>query len=204
MARRCGDYTQTQSLQGLQYLVEHAGQLVTKDALLHACWPGIAVGDGVLQVCMTELRKALGDTAAAPRFIATVHRRGYRFVAPVTQAVTQDTAQMAPHASIPAPLPPVSSPRRLAVQDSTEQKANGKSAQEAEACLHQALAVARGQQAKVWELRAALSLSRLWQRQGKRDAARQLLAEVHGWFTEGFETVDLQDARTLLHKLRPA
>jgi predicted ATPase len=60
-----------------------------------------------------------------------------------------------------------------------------------EACFHQALAVARRQQAKSWELRAAISLSRLWQQQGKHDAARAVLAPIYGWFTEGFDTADL-------------
>jgi predicted ATPase len=73
--------------------------------------------------------------------------------------------------------------------------------QEAEACFHQALNVARRQQAKSWELRAAMGLSRLWQRQGKRDDARQLLTPVYGWFTEGFETADLQEAKALLEEL---
>ena len=68
-------------------------------------------------------------------------------------------------------------------------------------CFQQALAVARLQQAKPLELRAAMSLSRLWQRQGKRDAARQLLAHVYGWFTEGFATADLQEAKALLDTL---
>jgi predicted ATPase len=68
-------------------------------------------------------------------------------------------------------------------------------------CFHQALDVARRQQAKSLELRAAMSLSRLWQRQGKRDAARQMLAEVYGWFTEGFDTADLQEAKALLESL---
>jgi class 3 adenylate cyclase/predicted ATPase len=72
---------------------------------------------------------------------------------------------------------------------------------EAEGCLHQALAVARRQQAKALELRAAMSLSRLWQRQGKRAEAHQLLAEVYGWFTEGFDTPDLQEAKALLEAL---
>jgi predicted ATPase len=71
----------------------------------------------------------------------------------------------------------------------------------AEVCLQRALEVARHQQAKSLELRAAMSLSRLWQRQGKRDEARQLLMEVYGWFTEGFETVDLQEAKALLEEL---
>jgi class 3 adenylate cyclase/predicted ATPase len=72
---------------------------------------------------------------------------------------------------------------------------------EAEACFRQALEVARQQQAKSWELRAAMSLSRLWQRQGKRDEARQLLAPIYGWFTEGFDTADLQEAKALLEAL---
>jgi predicted ATPase len=73
---------------------------------------------------------------------------------------------------------------------------------EAEACFQQALAVARHQQAKSWELRAAMSLSRLWQRQGKRAAARELLAPIYGWFTEGFDTADLQEGRALLEELQ--
>jgi predicted ATPase len=71
----------------------------------------------------------------------------------------------------------------------------------AEASLHQALAVARQQQAKSLELRAATSLGRLWQRQGKCDAARHLLGPVYSWFSEGFDTADLQDAKALLAAL---
>ena len=78
----------------------------------------------------------------------------------------------------------------------------GQHAAQAEACFQQALAVARRQQAKSWELRAAMSLSRLWQQQGKRAEAHALLAPVYGWFTEGFDTADLQEARTLLEELR--
>jgi predicted ATPase len=72
---------------------------------------------------------------------------------------------------------------------------------QAETCWHQALDIARHQQAKSWELRAALSLSRLWQQQGKRDEARDLLAPIYGWFTEGFDTADLQEAKALLEAL---
>ena len=72
---------------------------------------------------------------------------------------------------------------------------------EAQALYQQALDLARRQQAKSWELRAAMSLSRLWQCQDKSDEARQVLAEVYGWFTEGFDTVDLQEAKTLLDAL---
>jgi predicted ATPase len=72
---------------------------------------------------------------------------------------------------------------------------------EAEAWLQRALDVARHQEAKSLELRAAISLSRLWQHQGKRDAARELLAPVYGWFTEGFDTADLQEAKALLEEV---
>ena len=71
----------------------------------------------------------------------------------------------------------------------------------AEVCFQQALDTARSQQAKMLELRAAVSLSRLWQQQGKRQEARQLLAEVYAWFTEGFGSSDLQEAKTLLTAL---
>jgi class 3 adenylate cyclase/predicted ATPase len=72
---------------------------------------------------------------------------------------------------------------------------------DAEACFHQALAVAREQDARMWELRAATSLARLWAEQGKRSEARDLLAPVYCWFTEGFDTADLKDAKALLEEL---
>ncbi|MSP12705.1 MAG: adenylate/guanylate cyclase domain-containing protein [Chloroflexi bacterium] len=72
---------------------------------------------------------------------------------------------------------------------------------EAQACFEQAIEIARGQGARSLELRAATSLSRLWQQQGKCEAARQMLGEVYGWFTEGFDTADLQAAKALLETL---
>jgi predicted ATPase len=72
---------------------------------------------------------------------------------------------------------------------------------EAENCFHHAISIAQNQQAKSWELRAATSLARLWQQQGKRQEAYNLLAPVYGWFTEGFDTADLQEAKTLLDAL---
>ena len=74
-------------------------------------------------------------------------------------------------------------------------------AAQAEACFQQALSIARHQQAKSWELRAAMSLSRLWQQEGKRTDAYDLLAPIYGWFTEGFDTADLQEAKVLLEAL---
>jgi len=73
--------------------------------------------------------------------------------------------------------------------------------QQAESYFQQALDVARRQQAKSWELRAAMSLSRLWQQQGERTEAQELLAPIYGWFTEGFDTADLQEAKALLEAL---
>jgi predicted ATPase len=74
--------------------------------------------------------------------------------------------------------------------------------EEVEACYREALALARRQQARSLELRAATSLARLWGDQGKRTEARELLAPVYGWFIEGFDTPDLKEARALLEALR--
>jgi pimeloyl-ACP methyl ester carboxylesterase/DNA-binding winged helix-turn-helix (wHTH) protein len=88
----------------LQCLVQRRGRLVTKDELYNAVWPGVFVGDAVLKVCVLEIRRALADDAKAPRFIETVHRRGYRFIAPVTEAPERrrDGRTIVP----PAPPPP--------------------------------------------------------------------------------------------------
>jgi predicted ATPase len=67
--------------------------------------------------------------------------------------------------------------------------------------MHVSSAPACQQQAKSWELRAAMSMARLWRDQCKRDEARELLAPVYGWFTEGFDTLDLKEAKVLLEQL---
>jgi class 3 adenylate cyclase/predicted ATPase len=83
-----------------------------------------------------------------------------------------------------------------------QDKAEGRSPEsEAEECFVKAMTIAKQQQAKSWELRAAMSLSRLWQHQGKGAEAHQMLAEICGWFTEGFDTKDLQEAKALLEEL---
>jgi predicted ATPase/DNA-binding winged helix-turn-helix (wHTH) protein len=98
----------------LQCLVAQPGQLVTKEALFAAVWPEMAVSDGVLTNCITELRQALSDDARRPRFIATVHRRGYRFVAPLSPpapavspaAPAPDLVAEPDSRPLPASLPP--------------------------------------------------------------------------------------------------
>ena len=72
---------------------------------------------------------------------------------------------------------------------------------EAEACFRKAIEIARGQSAKWWELRATVSLARLLGDAGRRDEARAMLAEIYSWFTEGFDTADLKDAKALLEEL---
>jgi predicted ATPase len=75
---------------------------------------------------------------------------------------------------------------------------------DAEACFHQAIDIARRQGAKSWELRAVMSLSRLYHQQGKKEEARRMLAEAYGWFTEGFDTADLREAKAMLEGLSRA
>jgi predicted ATPase len=73
--------------------------------------------------------------------------------------------------------------------------------EEAATDFREAIVLAQSMDAKAWELRAVMSLSRLWQRQGKKEEARTMLAETYGWFTEGFETADLKEAKSLLEEL---
>jgi predicted ATPase len=80
-------------------------------------------------------------------------------------------------------------------------KSPERDAAKAEEYFERSLAIARAQQAKSWELRAAMSLARLWRGQGKVQQARDLLAPVYGWFTEGFDTPDLKEAKVLLEEL---
>ena len=73
---------------------------------------------------------------------------------------------------------------------------------EPEACFRRAIEIAKGQSAKWWELRATVSLGRLLRDTGRRDEARAMLTEIYRWFTEGFDTTDLKDAKTLLDELQ--
>ena len=88
---------------------------------------------------------------------------------------------------------------KLKITETPDSTANS---QEAEACFQKAIAIARKQQAKSLELRATVSLARLWQQQGMKAEAHKLLFEIYSWFTEGFNTKDLQEAKALLEELQ--
>src|SRR5919108_6605901 len=75
----------------LQYLLAHASQLVAREKILHALWPGIMVSEAVLTVCIGEIRQALGDDRQTPRYIETAHRRGYRFIGTISTAPEPDS-----------------------------------------------------------------------------------------------------------------
>ncbi len=89
----------------------------------------------------------------------------------------------------------------LLAREGKTAKGKKEAVSEAETCFSKAIDIARSQSAKSLELRAVRSLSRLWQKQGKKDEARRMLAEIYGWFTEGFDTADLKEAKALLEEL---
>src|SRR5262245_46856371 len=107
----------------LRYLVAHPGRLVRKADLLAAVWPDVHVSDWVLTTCIRELRHVLGDVARAPQYIATVHRQGYRFIAPVMMVATPPPLPVpvvlpqATHAAPPAGEAPQSAPTVTALEE---------------------------------------------------------------------------------------
>jgi DNA-binding winged helix-turn-helix (wHTH) protein len=115
----------------LLYLVEHAGTLVTKEALLDALWPDANVTDNALAQAMSELREALGDPAASPTFIKTIARRGYRFIAPVETSGAGIAAMAAAGGAAESPHPPdepETDARTIAVMDFVNVSADAESA----------------------------------------------------------------------------
>jgi Double zinc ribbon len=113
---------------------------------------------------------------------------------------------LASQAGVQSPRSTVQSPEESGVRSPESKPPNPQSAfrnpqLEAEACFLKAIEIAHRQSAKSLELRAVISLSRLWQHQGKKEAAWQMLAEIYGWFTEGFDTADLREAKALIEEL---
>jgi predicted ATPase len=153
---------------------------------------------------LAEIYGQIGQTAEALRLLAEAlvltHQYGRHFYAAEVHHLIGELLLMQDAGGDSSEGLPLD----LSMIDGHVSEATGPSPRptEAETCFHQALDIARQQQAKALELRAAMSLSRLWQQQGKRDEARELLAPVYGWFTEGFNIADLQEAKALLEALR--
>ena len=152
---------------------------------------------------LAEAYGRIGQTAEALRLLdealALTHQYGGHFYQAEVHRLTGELLLMQDAGGGVSGSPPP----ELSMIDGHEGEATGPSPRptEAETWFRQALDIARQQQAKSLELRAAMSLSRLWQQQGKRTDAYQLLAPIYGWFTEGFDTADLQDAKALLDTL---
>jgi DNA-binding winged helix-turn-helix (wHTH) protein/predicted ATPase len=208
--RRDVPATLTWAETGLALCTEHGfGQYCSYGRLLHG-WALVAQGQG--DEGLGEMRQSLtayeGTGAAIwrPSFLAVLAEgygqvgatdEGLRVLAEAVAAV-----QKTEECIWEAELHRLKGELVLQARRQPSESGGGLAhAAEAEACFHQALAVARRQQAKSWELRAAMSLSRLWQQQGKRAEAHALLAPVYHWFTEGFDTTDLQEAKALLDAL---
>ena len=152
---------------------------------------------------MAEAYGRIGQTVEARRLLAealtvTHGYEGHFYEAEVHRLTGEVLLIQDVDGGVSGNLPP-----ELSMGDGHEGEATGPSPRptEAETWFRQALDIARRQEAKSLELRAAMSLSRLWQRQGKRTEAYQLLAPIYGWFTEGFDTPDLQEAKALLETL---
>ena len=115
----CGDQRLTlmpRAFAVLRHLVDHAGRLVTKEALLTRVWRDAAVSDAALTTCIRDLRRALGDSPDAPRYIETVHRRGFRFIGRTESAPSGATPRATTSSAIPRrprqPGRPAAAPRR--------------------------------------------------------------------------------------------
>ena len=152
---------------------------------------------------LAEVYAWIGQTAEAWRLLAealalTLHYGGHFYEVEVHRLTGEVLLMQDAGGGVSG-----SSPSDLSMRDEPEREAAGQSPRptEAETWFRQALDIARQQQAKSLELRAAMSLSRLWQQQGKCTDAYQLLAPIYGWFTEGFDTADLHDAKALLEAL---
>lgn len=172
--RRAGQVWQLRHkvCQVLTYLLAHADRVVSKSELCEQVWSQQCISDAALESTIKAVRQVIGDSGRTQQLIQTVYRQGYRF----RTAVEENAPTSALRGLLRRPW-------RLS------------------ACFQQALAVARRQQAKSLELRVAISLSRLWQQQGKRAEAYEILAPIYGWFTEGFDTADLQETQALLDEL---
>ena len=166
--------------------------------------------EGVTQICQgLAAYRARGGECFRPYFLALL-AEAYRKVGQVEEglivltealALVDKTGERMNEAELYR-LKGTLTLQKLSVVSSQLSVPSPHATAEAEACFHKAIEIARSQKAKSWELRAATSLARLWQRQGKRAEAHRLLSEIYHWFTEGFDTPDLQEAKALLEELQ--
>ena len=205
----------------LNRLIEHSGKLVTKEELLSTVWPETFVGDAVLKVTIRQLRTALNDDSNLPRFIETAHRRCYRFIGNIAECgesemrdeslardgfsqefVGRDqVVHSTQEAYSLAELHLLKGELLLMQNSNLKVDENATAVARAKDCFHDAIRIARQQKATSWELRASMSLARLYQQLDKREEARALLLQIYDTFHEGFETADLREAKTLLAEL---
>ena len=173
----------------LRYLIEHRGQPFTAEQLCAFVWSGTKVNPGVVKVHIKEIRKALKDDANNPRFIETVPRRGYQFIGETTQSNRNTTKQATPSVSL--------------TSDSTVEHATLKAIlQQAQGeLLRQEIELARQGGETAEELRATMSLARLWQEQGKKAEAYRLVSDFCHRHSAGPGAPDLTDVRALLKEL---
>ena len=198
----CGDYATADALADeLFALAREKGSLIWKAAMTtHGCVMAVSgrVSDAVQMITSGAAAwRSIGSTIALPMWLTYLARAyaeldqfddAWRYIHEVTTAAetTKETWYEAEIQRTAGELALISPEPDAA---------------KAEVYFERALAVAREQQAKSWELRAAVSMARLWRDQGKGQQAHDLLAPVHGWFTEGFDTLDLKEAKGLLDQL---
>ena len=177
----------TQMRQGLVAALRARGAEILRPSLL-ALLADACARDGQIEAGLSVLEEALvtADQHTEHFYAAELHRLKGELV---LRKYLEADAQSAPRALYTGPVADAGATSQSPLQT------------EAEACFQSALDIAQQQRAKLLELRAAMSLSRLWRQQGKRAAARELLVPIYGWFTEGFATPDLQEARVLLDAL---
>lgn len=178
-------HLEPRAMEVLVYLASRADELVSKQDLVHHVWKAEVVAHGSLTGIIAQLRNALCDDSRHPRFIETIHTKGYRMIADVAPALTgPDVRETRTTGDQPDDLVQKSSPMG-----------------QAEAGLLQTIELARAQGARYTELRAATRLAGLWMEQARVDEARMLLQPIVAGFAKDIDTLPLLEAKALLWDL---
>jgi len=210
-----GDLSEAHQLadQGVRRAMEHGSSLYSAlGMMVQGC---IAVQGGDRETGLTTLKKALQDYRATsahnllPVFLSFLAEalsrcgKSEAAFASIAEALrlSETTLEVCWEAELYRVKGELTLQQQFKVQSSEFKVPKPHAEAEAEACFLKAIEIAHQQEAKLLELRAVMSLSRLWQQQGKQHAARNILSKIYGWFTEGFDTKNLQEAKTLLQEL---